>query len=406
MDFMRRLFYFLSFTALLILGILINRAGRPREVFRLVCDLTAENFYRSDARLDRWVRDCRRKALALPAFASVELLMAELQDHMNEMNVSHFSIYNPVEDRKIWKGEAVDTGIRARYVEAHLLVYKVFEGSAAAEAGVRPGDEIVALPGTDQVTPYGAQNRTGLFTLQRGGRKLKIEIRPKALVVDSSPRLVSLGGGQGLLEISSFRSEFFPVSEWQQMAKKLSGYQSLIVDIRENSGGNFVAMLRALSTFMCSPQKIGDLVQPRKARKEKYEFADNTSDAYQIEELAKYSRIGLRTFHDYGCFRGRVTVLVGPDTASVAEIFAQGFSYRPHSRVWGQPTAGDVVLAVWYDLPSLGKGYSVSIPEAVYLNLKREQLEAHGVYPSRELYHDLQISRSGKDTWILEALKP
>ena len=36
----------------------------------------------------------------------------------------------------------------------------------------------------------------------------------------------------------------------------------LIVDVRENAGGNFVAMLRALSTLQCGGRTIGTLEQP------------------------------------------------------------------------------------------------------------------------------------------------
>lgn len=402
---MRRLFSFLLFLVCVALGVWINNLGRYREVFRSICDLTEEHFYKSDERLNQWVRDCRFRAANLPLNSTVDQLLESVQAQMSEMNISHFFIYNPVEDRKLWKGEAVDTGIRARYIEDLLVVYKVYPGSAAEAAKIKVGDEILELPGSDQVTPYGAQHRSGLFVIQRGTQTLKIEIEPRSLVIDSKPNLKDLGSGYALLEISSFRSEFFEPEEWKKLTAKLAAYRHVIVDIRENSGGNFVAMLRALSTFRCGQHLIGEILQPRKSLANKERLDDITSDQYQIAELDKHRRIGLGTFSNYGCYKGQVTVLVSAETSSVAEIFAQALMNQPRSRVWGQPTAGDVVLAVWYDLPKLGPGYSVSVPEAVYLTTQGKELEGHGVYPERQLFYDLHLALKGQDSWIVEAMK-
>ena len=162
-------------------------------------------------------------------------------------------------------------------------------------------------------------------------------------------------------------------------------------------------MLRALSTFMCTERSAGQVVQPRKNLPDKKFLIDDLSDAVQIKELESHRNIGLRTYKGYGCFNGRVTVLVSSDTSSVSEIFASVMVHRPRSRVWGQPTAGDVLLAVWYDLPLLGPGYSFSIPEAEYITPDNVQLEGRGVLPQNELYFDLKIARTGKDEWIEKA---
>jgi carboxyl-terminal processing protease len=401
---MRRLFYFSLFLLFVGFGVYLNSLNGNREVFRSVCDLAEDHFYKVDERLAHWVRACRMRAAELSLSTNLESTMAMIQDHMNIMTVSHFQLYSPVEDRKLWKGETVDTGIRSRYIEDHLIVYKVFPGSSAAEAGVRPGDEILALPGSDQVTPYGAEHRSGIFTVKRGEDVLRIEIAPKPLVIDSKPSLEDLGGGHALLEISSFRSEFFPADEWRALGRQVMRYRHVIIDLRENSGGNFVAMLRAASTFLCADQSLGVLLQPRKSLEDKLSLEDNTDDGYQIKELETFRRIGLVTFPGYGCYRGRVTVLVSSATSSVAEIFAQAFVNRPGGRVWGQPTAGDVVLAVWYDLPRLGPGFSVSVPEAIYLTPEGEELEGRGVYPKRELYYDLGLALKGKDSWIVDSM--
>jgi carboxyl-terminal processing protease len=235
---------------------------------------------------------------------------------------------------------------------------------------------------------------------------MKIVIKSRSLMPDSSPRVEALDRRTALLTIPSFRSEYFVADKWMEIARQLPRFDHVIIDVRENAGGNFVAMLRALSTFMCGQRSVGQVVQPRKNLPDKKFLIDDLSDAKQIQELENYRNIDLRTYEGYGCYRGRVTVLISSETSSVSEIFAAAFLTRPHSRVWGQPSAGDVLLAVWYDLPLLGSGYSFSIPEAEYVTPDKVQLEGRGVMPQNELHFDLKISRSGKDEWVEEARKP
>lgn len=405
---MRRLFLFLFIIALFP-GHFANKRRHHQDVFRSVCELARDNYYQRDSDFVNWVSRCFANADATGFLSTTPELLQRIQDQLDEMRVSHFRIYDPNEDKRLWKGESLDTGIRSRYVEDHLLVSRVLPGTTAEAEGIRAGDEILAMEGTEQVTPWGAQHRAGRFVILRQGQRLEFLLNPSSVVVESKPSLKKLGAGAAVLEISSFRAEFFPHGFWRQFARQLadpkSGINHIIVDLRENSGGNFVAMLRALSPFMCGTKSIGKIVQPRRLGQDKDAFADELEDEKQLEELDQYHSLGLRTFADYGCFTGQVTVLVGSQTASVAEIFAEAMMHRPNSRVWGQPTAGDVLLAVWYELPRLGPGYSLSIPQAVYLTRDRKTLENTGVMPQKELYYDLEVSRRGQDSWIVESLR-
>jgi C-terminal processing protease CtpA/Prc len=304
----------------------------------------------------------------------------------------------------MWTGLAVDTGLRARFIEDHLIVFKVLSESPGALAGVKPGDEILAIEGAEEVTPWGAQNRSGQFTFLTKDKTWDVKIEAAELKTDGEPTLTRVSATAALLDIPSFRSEYFDAEEWRALVGNLKAYRHVIIDIRENAGGNFVAMLRALSSFRCESQLIGTLLRSRFDGQEVPAFDDNTSDAYQIEVIESSSRVGLSTFPDYGCFNGAVTVLISAETSSVAEIFAQSFLDRPRSRVWGQPSAGDVVLAIWYDLPALGPGYSISIPEAVFVTPDNLELENRGVKPQKEIFYNLEMARSGRDTFIYEAL--
>lgn len=402
---MRRLWFFTLFLSCFLFGLWANRVAQVREIYLSICDLTQEHFYLDNDRVRSWLSQCQANAQSYTAFVSQDRLVGDIQSLMNEMGISHFSIYDPVEDRQMWRGESIDTGIRARFVEDHLIVYRVLFGSSASDAKVRPGDEILSIEGTESLTAWEAQHRSGQYKMRRGSQEILVHLRPRQLVVDLSPRFSRLDRFTGLLEIPSFRSEFFERATWRQLSGQFKNFARLVIDVRENSGGNFVAMLRALSPFFCTPREVGTLTQPRKQLNDLTNFSDNTSDEYQIQELSRFGSLSLRTFSDYGCYTGPITVLVSAETMSVSEIFAYSLAQRSRTRVWGQPTAGDVVLAIWYDLPLLGVGYSVSIPQAIFITPDEVLLEGQGVRPAKELFYALDLALRGEDNWVIEALR-
>jgi C-terminal processing protease CtpA/Prc len=76
-------------------------------------------------------------------------------------------------------------------------------------------------------------------------------------------------------------------------------------------------------------------------------------------------------------------------------------SVRPNTKVWGVPTAGEVVVARWFDLSPLGfSGYSLSVPIAGFTTATGIELEAEGITPSKLLFYDLSQARRGEDSWI------
>lgn len=402
--FKRRFFVFVFIILTVAAGYRLARQSQMLSAFDQICSLVDEKFYLKDPRLDAWVSDCFQEAATTSFFISRHHFVNLIQDQMDEMGVSHFLIYNPVQDERLWKGQSLETGLRAKWIQGHLIVYKVLPSTPASRTGIQLGDEILAVNGHRSNAALDVSLKNGLYTLLRQGQKKFIHVAAAPIRIDSRPKLQRLTDSTALLDLSSFRSEYFDSEGWRELARQFKNYRHVIVDVRDNAGGNFVAMLRGLSPFFCEPTEIGDLVQPRKDLPDSEGFEDITDDDYQIDQLEKYRTIPLVTFDGYGCYRGFVTVLVNADTASVAEIFAQAFRLREHSRIWGQPSAGDVVLAVWYDVPSLGTGYSISIPEAMYQDEDGEDLEGHGVTLDRILGEDLSVWRKGADSDVHAAL--
>jgi C-terminal processing protease CtpA/Prc len=108
----------------------------------------------------------------------------------------------------------------------------------------------------------------------------------------------------------------------------------------------------------------------------------------------------LKTFDGYGCYKGRTLVLVDQNTSSVSEIFAHAMP-----KVWGLLTAGQVVMARWFSIGSLGGGdFAMSIPIAGFRAPNGDEIEKDGVRPSHLLSYDLKKALSGEDNWLSEAV--
>jgi C-terminal processing protease CtpA/Prc len=163
--------------------------------------------------------------------------------------------------------------------------------------------------------------------------------------------------------------------------------------------------LRTLSPFRCETPFIGSLYHMlRGSANSTLELTDTLDAENQIRQLDQATWLELRAFSTYGCFNGPTVVLVDSGTMSTAEIFTEAFSHRPRSTILGQPTAGEVVMARWFPVMSLGEDYSLSIPIAGYVTASGAEIEGIGVFPARNLFYDLGKALSGHDSWMDDAL--
>ena len=290
-------------------------------------------------------------------------------------------------------------------IEGEVVVIATLEGSPAKAAKLEAGDIVLAINDEAPKSVSEVQSTAGFFKIARGRQVFQTELKLVDTHEDLSPVLNELSRKTAVLRIPSFLPTYFEKDAWLQVASKFMNYDHLIIDLRGNPGGSFPAMLRALSPFRCQPEEVGRLWrQPRldealSGAAPSRELKDDLSADAQLEQVTASRDVILKTFGDYGCFAGDTLVLVDQNTSSVAEIFA---SASP--KVWGLLTAGQVVMARWFSIGSLGGGdYAMSIPIAGFRGLNGKELEREGVRPSRVLEYDLQSALKGSDNWLSEA---
>ncbi|HUX79708.1 MAG TPA: S41 family peptidase, partial [Alphaproteobacteria bacterium] len=106
-----------------------------------------------------------------------------------------------------------------------------------------------------------------------------------------------------------------------------------IIDLRHNGGGNMWPMIAGLIPFL-QKGKLGSFIDSSGREKNWYYEKDKVLEGKRVETTLPPD--ALLTIPN----RPYVAILIGPETASAAEAVAIAFKTRPHTRFFGQKTAG------------------------------------------------------------------
>lgn len=378
------------------------------QAAREVCRLLRENYFRaSEPDVREFLARCDHEAENEPWTFSRKEEIARINRRLSGLKTSHLSVYTPVENKQLWENERLDTGMRVRRIDGELVVYRLLPESPAVRADIKLGDAILTLNG-EGVIEDDIATRAGIYKVARGPKIFSVEVEVEDISEDLGPRLTKLSDGVGLLSIGSFLPQYFDGERWRAIVAKLREHRALVIDVRANAGGSFVGALRGLSPFFCKSALVGRLWTRAEGAGsgEPGALPDDLRASPQLEALEESGAVLLKSFDGYGCYDKSVVVLVDDGTSSVAEIFSEAFLSRPSSHVWGTPTAGQVVMAKWFEIGSLGGGdFAMAIPIAGYQTREGKVLERRGVAPQKVLSYDLESALQGRDSWISEAFR-
>ncbi|PIT99030.1 MAG: hypothetical protein COT74_12365 [Bdellovibrionales bacterium CG10_big_fil_rev_8_21_14_0_10_45_34] len=368
-----------------------------------ICVLVEDHFYSQDIQLSKWTQDCKLEAALIAGPMVMPDFVGLIQDLLVRMNVSHLEIYDPTATRQLLQSESLETGIRTQSADDRYFVRALVEQSPAKQVGIQVGDEILSINAQKITADWMARVTEGEFRVLRKSKEHIYHISVEPIYLDESPEVIEYSPQVAYLRIPSFLPGYFDKDKWIETAQKFTEFENLIIDLRGNLGGDFVAMLRGLSPFFCKPFHVGSLTQPRKTKGEQTVLNDDFDVSTQVLLKGDFTKINLFTFSGYPCYRGRVHILVDDQTASSAEIFSQAMSERPGVRLFGTQTSGSVLLGVLYPL-DIGRGWILSIPQAVYENPDGFRIEGEGIKPDKQLGYDVESLIEGIDPWVEEAI--
>lgn len=280
-------------------------------------------------------------------------------------------------------GGAADAGLELRLAEGEVVAWRVARDGPGARAGLRPGDamlrigsldvgamlrRIAALPGE------GERQRAHTLALSTAMGALRGDEGSAVTAVVSSrddlqdPRTVQLtrrlddvpllqfgslppfpvritrevhtvrggNGGRVRAGVIAFGVWLPPIAAaFDRAVDGVRGCEGLVLDLRGNPGGIAGMMMGIAGHVLDSALSLGVMT----SRAGELRFAVNprrvTADGRRVEP-----------------FGGPVAILVDGASASTSEIFAGALQSLGRSRIFGERTAGQALLAVTTRLPS------------------------------------------------------
>jgi C-terminal processing protease CtpA/Prc len=161
------------------------------------------------------------------------------------------------------------------------------------------------------------------------------------------------------------------------LADSLPRLRTLVLDIRDNPGGDLHAALEAARLFL-----------PPRAEIVTLEYADVNHQTTFAGDAggAKFDRA--------------LVVLVNAGTASEAEVFAAALQENQRARLVGNRTAGRGRLVSLFPLPD---GAALRLPTATYLTPSRQRL--HGVGLTPDVTVEATAAEPAQDPAVAAALR-
>jgi carboxyl-terminal processing protease len=249
----------------------------------------------------------------------------------------------PAEDFKRFEeimvhSEYVGTGISISRTNEQIVVMNVYPGSSAYRNGVQPGDRIVKINDesahdwtTEQVSlrMLGEQGTRVELTVSRHGAEepLKFTLTRNPVVVPTVTRHFMLDDATGYIRLASFteRSAEELRLHLQQLLDQ--GMKSLVLDLRDNSGGLTDAAIKICELFLEGRQLIVSI----KGR--------------LIEDSSSYFSDGKPLLKD-----GLLAVLINEYTASSSEIVAGALQDHDRAVIVGRNSYGKGLVQTTYQL--------------------------------------------------------
>ncbi|OYT73567.1 MAG: hypothetical protein CFK52_01205 [Chloracidobacterium sp. CP2_5A] len=356
-------------------------AQRNVRVFDAVCRLVERKYYDPKLRGAKWgalAEQFRRQALAAEdesaLYSVINQMLGNLQDQ-------HTFAISPTRAQEEKQGARVGIGIQLRKIEGQWVITRVLGGSAAQEAGIRPGWIITELDGrpfdgfkVGQSFRTGQSVRLKLLDPNDHPKRVEVVCRPFATTPEQRAQLLP----EGALYLRF--SEFAPkTANWlEEQIEANPQATALIFDLRDNTGGLLDILASCLRLIYRQDVVFGDFIQ----RNQK--------------------PLRMRVSGNRRAFAGAVVVLTDESSASAAEIFAAAIQDTQRGVVIGRQTSGAVLASIQEPLPDGGK---VQISIRDYRTARGARLEGQGVTPDIVTSLTLQDIRRNVDVDLRQALE-
>lgn len=295
----------------------------------------------------------RAEAAAAADDAALYRVLARL---CGELKQSHLTPLPPRRAHEMQTDRRAAVGLRWLEIAGKRIVTDVLPGGAAAEVGVQVGWIAVSRNGRSLDVREDFISRLGepvtFEFLDLADRPVTLALEPRLLDFD---RMVArdLSGGYRYVRFDRFSTASL---RWlSEELKKHRAAPGVVIDLRQNPGGNALVNMIAVEEFFDRRVPMGRFVQ-------------RGGKVRETKGIALFS----------ARYAGRVVVLLGPGSASASEIFAHVLQNQKRATVVGRRSAGAVIVSRFYSLPGGGR---LQVPIQDYVGVDGQRLEDRGVTP-------------------------
>ena len=364
------------------------RIARYERIFDQAWSTVDKHYYDPDFDHARWrqIRDVYRpRVREMPN--ETMFYINVLHNMMRQVGTSHVNIVMPpverVESREAAVADSPDRpskpfGCGGRYLridygfdlatvrrgeQAFSVVADVRRGSPPERAGLAPGDFLrdMTLAHRSGGCPHATMTITNPG---QAPRALAFEVEDRER---PPPRQrIDLPSGVRVL-----RFDIFDRTSLDWLSDNLSDAprSGLVLDLRSNGGGKVWIERKIAGLFLPEGVVVARNVTRGRERLEK---AQSVASRYQ----------------------GPLIVLIGPATASAAEVTASALRRQGRAVLIGSQTAGAVLMSRTFPLSGGGR---VQVAVADVLTADSQRLEGVGVKPDLAVRQTLEAVRAGRD---------
>jgi carboxyl-terminal processing protease len=329
---------------------------------------------------------------------NIDALLDVINRMLAELKTSHLHVKStPVRDYKALKrklGKPLKQnedvflwgGLVYALIEEKWIVVAVDAGSPAEHAGVKRGwiwTTFNNVPVGDKHPTLSDDGKADSYSFRDDrNEEVNLLFAPKILITPQHPKAdwKILEGNIGYIKIQQFISG---IGDW--VKQSMSNFQaakvnSVIIDLRGNSGGLIEETKKSLSPFFKQDTGFGTFVDRKNARK---------------KEIIKGQ--GEKTF------TGNVILLADEGSFSAAEMYCSVISENGRGQIIGRKTAGEVLNSNEFQL---SKNIMLLVPTRDYRTSKGARLEGSGIMADIEISRTtIEDIRAGRDRILEKAME-
>ena len=245
----------------------------------------------------------------------------------------------------------------------YALITQVFPNTPSSKAGLKAGDYIIAIddePVNEKEATECAKMMKGTpgtsvsLTIKRGDSTFTLSITREIITVPTVEYEMIDGTTTAYLRILEFSTSTYNAISDALKDLSSQGMQKLIIDLRDNPGGDVDVTLGIADMFISNSQLLS-ISYKDTSRNVTYVANNGVSVSPDVE----------------------VAILVNGGTASSAEIFSAAMKDNERAVLFGTQTYGKGVMQV---ISSFGTGYT-SITTASFVGPAGKTIHGEGVEP-------------------------